>query len=195
MKTEKPTIFVVDDNAIALEAIVRELKRTLNCEVEAFTTAENCIYRLNENPPSLILSDYYLDAMYKHKMNGDQMLARIKKQFPNIPVIMYSSQNSVDVVMRLMKLGAVDFIPKEKNFIKTVLEITSQQIVKLKQDDELRWTVRVILFIFVAFIASLMIISMYVPKALPYIIIGGPVLMGIGALLWNRKPRTNVNPS
>jgi DNA-binding NtrC family response regulator len=186
MKTEKPTIFVVDDNTIALETIAGALKNKFTCEVELFTTAESCIYRLNESPPSLIISDYYLDSLYKYKMNGDQMLGRIKKQYPNIPVIMYSAQNSVDVVMRLMKLGAVDFIPKERNFIRSIMEITLQQINKLKHDYELRWLVRLILFIFGSFIISLMVIFFYLPAALPYFIIGGPALMYITALIWNR---------
>lgn len=117
MKTDKLTIFVVEDSPVALAAIRKELQQTVHCHVKGFTSAEECLYKMEQGLPDLILSDYFLDALYERKMNGDRMLALIKAKYPHIPIIMYSSENSIEVVIRLMKLGAVDFIPKEKNFI------------------------------------------------------------------------------
>src|SRR5438874_2721344 len=145
MKTEKLTIFVVDDSFVALDAIINELQRTIHCNVKGFTSAEDCIYKMENELPDLILSDYYLDALYERKMNGDQMLAHIKIKYPNIPVIMYSSQNNIEVIMRLMKLGAVDFIPKENNFIKKISNIALKQVNKIKTEYENTWFARAML--------------------------------------------------
>jgi DNA-binding NtrC family response regulator len=187
MKTEKLTIFVVDDSPVALDTITRELQRTIHCNVRGFTSAEDCIFRMEDGLPDLVLSDYYLDALYERKMNGDQMLARIKVKYPHIPVIMYSSQNSVEVVIRLMKLGAIDFIPKEKNFIKKVGEITSKEINKMKTESETNWIARGMLFVLAAFLTSLMIIHAYSPGSVEYFIIGGMIFLCIGAFVVGKK--------
>ena len=183
MKTEKLTIFVVDDSSVALDTITRELQRTIHCNVKGFTSAEDCLFRMEDGLPDLILSDYYLDALYERKMNGDQMLARIKAKYPDIPVIMYSSQNSVEVVIRLMKLGAIDFIPKEKNFIKTVSDITSRQINKMKTDSETSWFARGMVFILAVFLAALTAIHIYSPDSVGDFIIGIMVFLCIVAFI------------
>jgi len=105
-------------------------------------------------------------------MNGDQLLARVKVKHPEIPVIMYSSQNSVEVVIRLMKLGAMDFIPKEKNFIKILSNMASKHINKIRTDYENRWMMRGMVFVFVAFLASLVAIRTYTPGSVNYFFIG-----------------------
>jgi DNA-binding NtrC family response regulator len=181
MKTEKITIFVVDDSPVALDTIVNELQRTIHCNVKGFSSAEDCLFRMEDGLPDLILSDYYLDALYQKKMNGDQMLALIKSRHPSIPVIMYSSQNSVEVVIRLMKLGAIDFIPKEKNFIKTVGDITSRQINKIKTDTETSWFARGMIFILAVFITALALIHIYSPGSVEYFVIGLMVIVGVAA--------------
>lgn len=181
MKTEKLTIFVVDDSPVALAAITNELQRTIHCNVKGFTSAEDCIFRMEDGLPDLVFSDYYLDALYERRMNGDQMLARIKVKYPHIPVIMYSSQNSVEVVIRLMKLGAVDFISKEKNFVKTISEIASSQIKKIKTEYETQWIARGMVFTLIAFLAALVIIRAYSPDFVMYFFIG--VFVSLGVLL------------
>lgn len=179
MKTQKTTVFVVDDSPVALAAITQEIQRTINCHVKGFTSAEDCIFKMEDELPDLILSDYYLDALYERKMNGDQLLARVKVKYPHIPVIMYSSGNSIEVVIRLMKLGAVDFIPKEKNFIKTIGGIASKQMNKLSSDYETKWMARGVLFALALFLGSLAIIYAYIPSAVGYFFVGALVCLCI----------------
>lgn len=189
MKTKKLTIFVVDDSQTSLAAITQELERTIHCQVKGFTSAEDCIFQLDDSLPDLVLSDYYLDALYEHKMNGDQMLARIKAKHPHIPVIMYSSQNSIEVVIRLMKLGAADFIAKEKNFIKTIGDITSRQVHKIKAESDINWFTLSMLSVFVVFIISLILIHTFVPEAIGYFIVGVMITLCIAAFAISRKAR------
>lgn len=187
MKTEKLTIFVVDDSLTTLETISRELKQTVRCNVKTFSSAEDCVHRLEDGLPDLIVCDYYLDALYEHKMNGDQMLAHIKKMHPDIPVIMYSSQNSVDVVVRLMKLGAADFIPKEKNFLKEIAHTALRQVKKMKFEYEMKWIGRGLLLMLILFVASLLAVHAYDPKLLPYFFVGGPIIIVLWAFLMNGR--------
>lgn len=193
MKTEKPTIFVVDDSPVALDMITRALQQTTHCNIKGFTSAEDCMYRMEDELPDLIISDYYLDALYERKINGDQMLSRVKKKYRNIPVIMYSSQNSVDVVIRLMKLGAVDFIPKEKDFIKTISEITSGQIKIIKRNYENSGVVRGMLFMIAACTVLLILINIYSPDSAIYTIIGIMFMLCIVAFITSKKSPNHLH--
>lgn len=192
MKTAKFTIFVVDDNSIALQTLKRELHEKINCRVHAFSSAEDCLHRLEDGVPDLIIADYYLDPLNERRMNGDQMLAHVKRLHPDIPVIMYSSQNTVEIVLRLMKLGAVDFVPKEKNFIKTISDITHRQVQRLQHDSEMKYMARVLVFLLMLFIVFIFVMSIYKSELLPYIIFGGPMLILGWAFFVNRKSNPKV---
>lgn len=187
MKIKEFTIFVVDDSPVALDIITRAIRQTIYCNVKGFTSAEDCLYGMENGLPDLILSDYYLDALYERKINGDQMLSRIKKAYPGIPVIMYSSQNSIDVMLRLMKLGAVDFIPKEKDFLKTISSITNSQINKIKKDYENSWITRVVLFMIAAFTGLIIIVHIYSPDSVIYTIIGIMLFLCIVVFVTSKK--------
>jgi DNA-binding NtrC family response regulator len=180
MKTEKLTIFVVDDSTVALETITKSLQRTIHCHVQGFTSAEECLHRMTDQRPDIILSDYYLDSQQEHKMNGDRMLQHIKMKYSSIPVIMYSSHNSIEVVMRLMKLGAIDFIPKEKNFLQTISGITIKQINKIKTDYEQKLTLRSFLLFMATAVTIWTILGLYKPNLLPYYLFG----LAVWIIVW-----------
>lgn len=172
MKTENLTIFVVDDSPFALATIKRAIQHPLNCHVEAFASAEACIHKTYEHPPDLILSDYFLDSQNENKINGDRMLAHIKTKYPSIPVIMYSSHNSLELFMKLMKLGAADVIPKEKNFIQTISDITFRQIRQIKHDHETKVTSRNFLLFIAVAIGLWTIAGLFMPGLMVYFFFG-----------------------
>lgn len=195
MKTKKLNIFVVDDSSFALETIKNVLQHSIeDCYIEAFSTAEECIKRLEDETPDVILSDYYLDPLYEHKMNGDEMLARIKIKHPEIPVIMYSSKNTVEIVRRLMLLGAEDFIPKEKNFLKVVKNVTLRQISKIKTHYDEKIGVRIFFMLLFILSAIWAVIGFYIPTILTYVIIGLFILAVVIAIIDERKSQIRKSP-
>ncbi len=44
--------------------------------------------------------------------NGLDVLTEIQKQFPQLPVVMFTAQGSVKVAVEAMRRGAVDFLEK-----------------------------------------------------------------------------------
>lgn len=180
MKKENLTIFVVEDSEMALAAVTNELQKRINCKVRGFTSAEDCIHRMEDSLPDLIISDYYLSTAEHHRMNGDQLLARIKQKYTDIPVIMYSSKNSIDTVIHLMSLGAVDFIPKEKNFIARISDTALNTVKKIVYDNEMKSFTRGVMLFFSFIIVTLVAVYSYVPDLLPYFTIGIPVTLLLG---------------
>ncbi len=62
---------------------------------------------LSRQPVSLVL----LDLNMPH-LSGEELLTRIKEEFPEIPVIILTGHNQIEIAVRCMKLGAYDFFVK-----------------------------------------------------------------------------------
>ncbi len=123
MQNNKPYIYIVDDNSISLKIIQKRIKEILDCNIRTYTSAEDCYRTIKYRSPDLILSDYYLDSTFNNRMNGDDFLNKVKCLDPHIPIIIYSSTKSFKLAVKLIKLGAEDFIPRTDNFIAELLEV------------------------------------------------------------------------
>src|SRR5579862_3624907 len=66
---------------------------------------EESLRTMRSFDPSVVLLDYTLPPI-----DGAETLERLKQLRPETPVIVYSGQAAPDVVFKLSKLGAEDFI-------------------------------------------------------------------------------------
>ena len=105
MKIRKK-IFIVDDNRFTLLLLGRKLKKAFGCKIRLFTSAHDCIAALEKDSPHVILSDYRLREDPGDTMNGDHLLVKLKKYFPEIPVIIYSSTQNAEMELQMMRFGA-----------------------------------------------------------------------------------------
>jgi len=107
MKTDKKTIFVVDDNrsnlVIANDALQGYYK------VITFDSGARLLSVLEKLIPDLILLDVQMP-----EMNGYEVLEKIKSdsRFENIPVIFLTALDSAVTEVKGLSLGAVDYIIK-----------------------------------------------------------------------------------
>lgn len=112
------TIFLVDDDAMYLKSLEFQFRQNPNLKIETFLTGEACIEKLFLKPDIIIL-DYILSTPNKTSLTGPQTLVKIKKILPNTQVIMLSAMESAEVATNSLKLGAFDYVIKDKNtFIK-----------------------------------------------------------------------------
>ena len=139
MKNEnKIKLFLVDDDALFLKQLEIELKQHADFEIETFATGELCVANLPKSPDVIIL-DYYLDGINKNAMNGMDTLDKIKAFNSDIPVIMLSSQDNIDVAVNCMHHRAFDYVVKsETAFMRLQKTITSIFSYK-KMEKELSW--------------------------------------------------------
>lgn len=71
--------------------------------------------------PSIVLLDYQME-----KMNGMDILNEIKRIDPSIHVIMVSSQEKVNIALKLIENGAYSYIQKSSNDINQIDEIINR---------------------------------------------------------------------
>lgn len=109
--TEKP-ILVVDDEEGPREALRMILKE--NYQVLLAKDGQECLDMIRRERLCLILLDIRLPGM-----DGIEVLERIKKIRPEIPVIVVSAMGTHKTVIDALKLGAADFIAKPLDVIQT----------------------------------------------------------------------------
>ena len=126
MKNEnKIKLFLVDDDAVYLKSLEIEFLQHADFAIETFETGELCMENLSHNPDVIIL-DYHLDGIDKNAMNGIEILDKIKAFKPDIPVVMLSCQDKIEVAVNCMKHQAFDYIVKsETAFIRLQKAITT----------------------------------------------------------------------
>lgn len=134
----KIKIFLVDDDALYLKLLEIEFLEHADFEIETFATGEKCLENLSHEPDVIIL-DYVLDGLDKNAMNGIQTLDKIKAINKDIPVIMLSSQDKIDVAVSCMHHKAFDYVVKsETAFLRLQKAINSIYTFK-KLEKQLNW--------------------------------------------------------
>ena len=138
MKNEKIKIFLVDDDALFLKSLQIEFMEHADFATETFATGELCVENLAHEPDVIIL-DYHLDGIDKTAMNGMDTLDKIKAVNPDIPVIMLSSQDKIEVAINCMHHKAFDYVVKsETAFVRLQKNIST--IFRYKKiEKELNW--------------------------------------------------------
>ncbi|MES2863441.1 MAG: response regulator [Bacteroidota bacterium] len=134
----KIKLFLVDDDAVFLKTLEIQFLDHADFEIETFATGELCLANLSKNPDIVIL-DFHLDGIEKTAINGLQTLDEIKKFNAEIPVIMLSSQDKIEVAVQCIHHDAFDYVVKSETAFFRLQKIISS-IFKLKQiKKELNW--------------------------------------------------------
>ena len=137
-KAKKIRLFLVDDDALFLKSLEIDFHNQSDFEIETFATGELCIANLSKNPDVVIL-DFHLNGIDQNAINGLDTLVAIKEYNVEIPVIMLSSQDKIDIAIKCMHHNAFDYVVKsETAFVrlqKNIATIFSDQKIK----KELNW--------------------------------------------------------
>jgi DNA-binding NtrC family response regulator len=98
-------IYVIDDEPTIREGIAMALEASYRIEV--FSEAGTALEAMMHDPPDLVLLDIGLPDM-----DGIEALELIKKQFPDVLVIMVTAYEDFKSVVSAMKNGAHDYLVK-----------------------------------------------------------------------------------
>jgi two-component system OmpR family response regulator len=139
MQTEKNIkLFLVDDDALFLKGLEIEFLQHADFTVETFATGELCMKHLSFSPDVIIL-DYHLDSIDKNAMNGMETLDKIKAFNPDIPVVILSSQDKIEVAINCMHHRAFDYVVKSETAFVRLQKIISTVFRFKKMEKTLNW--------------------------------------------------------
>ena len=138
MKSEKIKLFLVDDDILFLKSLEIDFLERADFCIETYVTGELCLENLSHKPDIIVL-DYYLDSVDKTAMNGIDTLDIIKALNPDIPVIMLSSQDKIDVAIECMHHSAFDYVVKSETAFMRLQKIITNIFKYQKLEKELSW--------------------------------------------------------
>jgi len=138
MSTDKIKLFLVDDDAVFLKLLEIEFLEHGDFEIETYATGELCIENLARNPDVIVL-DYYLDGVDRDAINGIDTLDQVKAFNPDIPVVMLSSQDKIDVAINCMHHKAYDYVVKSETAFMRLQKIISSIFEFKTMEKTLNW--------------------------------------------------------
>ena len=139
MNSEKQiSLFLVDDDALYLKSLEIEFLQHGDFAIETFAKGELCVAGLSHNPDVIIL-DYLLDGIDKNAMNGIETLDKITAFNPEIPVVMLSAQDKIDVAIDCMHHKAFDYVVKSETAFLRLQKIITAIFRLKKMEKELNW--------------------------------------------------------
>ena len=138
MNKQKIKLFLVDDDSVYLKSLEIEFMNHPEFSIETFSTGEFCLANLSHNPDVIIL-DYQLDGIDKTAMNGIDVLDKIKAYDPEIPVIMLSSQDKIEVAVNCMHHKAFDYVVKSETAFLRLNKIIPVIFRFKKMEKQLSW--------------------------------------------------------
>jgi DNA-binding NtrC family response regulator len=121
MKVEQRPVLLVDDESQVL-LLYSGMLRSAGIEaVVAMDDSRRVLPFLQENPVLAVLTDIHMPFL-----NGRDLLAQVRQEFPEIPVIVVTGIDDIDTAVDCMRLGASDYLvkPVEKSRLVSSLQRT-----------------------------------------------------------------------
>lgn len=135
---KKIKIFLVDDDALYLRMLEIQFLEHGDFDIESFTSGEQCLNELSKKP-DLIILDYLLDGVDRDAMNGIKILDKIKVFNPEIPVVILSAQDKIDVAINCMHHAAFDYVVKSETAFMRLQKIITSIFETNKLKKQLNW--------------------------------------------------------
>lgn len=148
-------IFTVDDEKYYMSLVKVNLEKLGYNDIKTFSSGEKCLLEIIKEKPDCIILDYLI----KDGMDGDEILKRIKLNYPTIDVIILSGQEDVNIATDIIRQGATDYVVKN-NMSFFNIGNTLSKIKELINSKELnKWNLRRIKLLYVLLISMVWIIG------------------------------------
>lgn len=133
--SKRPTILIVDDEPFNVDYLEQELEDLDYATVSA-ANGQQALDQVAAHAPDMILLDIMMPVL-----DGFQVLARLKAdaRWRDIPVVVISAMTDLESVVRGIKLGADDYLPKPFNEVLLQARIEAGLEKKRLRDQEVEY--------------------------------------------------------
>lgn len=104
-------ILIVDDEK-DIRGLVADILQDEGFSTRVAANSDQAISALNEAEPSLMILDIWLKDS---RMDGIDILKQVKRNNPDVPVIIISGHGNIEIAVAAIRQGAYDFIEKPFN--------------------------------------------------------------------------------
>ena len=126
-------ILIVDDEA-DIRDLISGILTDEGYETRVAADADAALQEIRVRRPSLMVLDIWLEGS---RMDGNEILELVKKDHPDLPVIMISGHGNIEMAVNAIKKGAYDFIEKPFKSDRVLLQIERAiETARLKRENE-----------------------------------------------------------
>ncbi len=104
-------ILITDDERDIRE-LISEILRDEGYSTRLAANSDECMAQINGEPPALLILDIWLKDS---RMDGIDILKAVRRDNPDIPVVIISGHGNIEIAVAAIKQGAYDFIEKPFN--------------------------------------------------------------------------------
>ncbi|WP_394974275.1 sigma-54-dependent transcriptional regulator [Cypionkella sp.] len=104
-------ILIVDDEKDIRE-LIGDILKDEGYVIRLASNSDECMAEINAEAPNLMILDIWLKDS---RMDGIDILKTVKRDNPDIPVVIISGHGNIEIAVAAIKQGAYDFIEKPFN--------------------------------------------------------------------------------
>ncbi|WP_120501167.1 sigma-54 dependent transcriptional regulator [Roseovarius sp. EL26] len=104
-------ILVVDDERDIRE-LISDILQDEGYGTRLAANADECMASIGDKTPAMMVLDIWLKDSH---MDGIDILKAVKKDYPEVPVVIISGHGNIEIAVAAIKQGAYDFIEKPFN--------------------------------------------------------------------------------
>ncbi|RLL71081.1 nitrogen assimilation response regulator NtrX [Paenirhodobacter hankyongi] len=125
-------ILIVDDEKDIRELIADILKDE-GYATRLAANSDECMEQINAEAPALMILDIWLKDS---RMDGIDILKTVKRDNPDIPIIIISGHGNIEIAVAAIKQGAYDFIEKPFNIDQLMVVIgRAMETARLRREN------------------------------------------------------------
>ncbi|MGV8951572.1 MAG: sigma-54-dependent transcriptional regulator [Cypionkella sp.] len=126
------SILIVDDEKDIRE-LIGDILKDEGYPIRLAANSDECMSEINAEAPSLMILDIWLKDS---RMDGIDILKTVKRDNPDIPIVIISGHGNIEIAVAAIKQGAYDFIEKPFNIDQLMVVVSrAMEISKLRREN------------------------------------------------------------
>jgi two-component system, NtrC family, nitrogen regulation response regulator NtrX len=127
------SILIVDDEQDIRE-LIGDILRDEGYQTRLAANSDDCMAEINADPPALMILDIWLKDS---RLDGIDILKTVKRDNPDIPVVIISGHGNIEIAVAAIKQGAYDFIEKPFNIDQLMVVVArAMETSRLRRENQ-----------------------------------------------------------
>jgi two-component system, NtrC family, nitrogen regulation response regulator NtrX len=127
------SILIVDDEQDIRE-LIGDILGDEGYAVRLAANSDDCMAEINAEPPALMILDIWLKDS---RMDGIDILKTVKRDNPDVPVVIISGHGNIEIAVAAIKQGAYDFIEKPFNIDQLMVVVSrAMETSRLRRENQ-----------------------------------------------------------
>jgi two-component system nitrogen regulation response regulator NtrX len=127
------TDILITDDERDIRELISDILKDEGFETRLAANSQECMDAIEEAPPALMILDIWLKDS---RMDGIDILKVVKRDYPDIPIVIISGHGNIEIAVAAIKQGAYDFIEKPFNIDQLLVVIRrAMEISRLRREN------------------------------------------------------------